>query len=338
MGHYATKFATVNDIDREWLQGQWKTGHTHTFRCRAHAILLSTKRMSIAEISLILGVTYETINAWIDRWNQQGREGIFDGEHPGRPPILDEGDRTIVQKIVESHPQQPSVILQKVQEQTKKSISSTTLRRVLRSMGFRWKRMRFSLRNRRDSKAFKKASQHLKRLVSSGKTDVVFLDEAHFSTVGVVGYAWQMKGERLLVPISGGSRKGIQVIGFLSAGGRVQTYVQQSRVLGETIVSVIDDYVKKVKRKTVLVLDNASPHTCHQLRERAIQWAKRGLVLYHLPPYSPELNAIEHLWNKLKHKMLPRTAWESIERLGTSLLESLKLLGSVRQLEPMPAL
>jgi transposase len=31
------------------------------------------------------------------------------------------------------------------------------------------------------------------------------------------------------------------------------------------------------------------------------RWAKRGLYLYYLPPYSPELNRIEILWKHAKH-------------------------------------
>jgi hypothetical protein len=68
MGRYATKFATVTQDDREWLRGQWKNGETHTTRCRAHAIILSSQHLSTVEISLILAVTYETVSSWLDRW------------------------------------------------------------------------------------------------------------------------------------------------------------------------------------------------------------------------------------------------------------------------------
>lgn len=31
--------------------------------------------------------------------------------------------------------------------------------------------------------------------------------------------------------------------------------------------------------------------------------------VYHLPPYGPELNAIERFWKKLKYQLLPVAAW-----------------------------
>ena len=39
-------------------------------------------------------------------------------------------------------------------------------------------------------------------------------------------------------------------------------------------------------------------------------WEGRGLFLYFLPPYSPELNRIELLWKKIKHEWLPLKAWK----------------------------
>ena len=51
----------------------------------------------------------------------------------------------------------------------------------------------------------------------------------------------------------------------------------------------------------MLVLDNASIHTAHLVRERPAAWAAAGLTLLFLPPYSPELNKIGLLWHRCKH-------------------------------------
>ncbi len=106
---------------------------------------------------------------------------------------------------------------------------------------------------------------------------------------------------------------------------------------GSSVIAAINDFARTLRGTTVLVLDNASPHTCREVSEHIEKWAERGLILYNLPPYSPELNAIEHLWRKLKHQFIPPTAWETIDKLAQSLLTSLKRLGTVHQLEPMLA-
>jgi hypothetical protein len=50
----------------------------------------------------------------------------------------------------------------------------------------------------------------------------------------------------------------------------------------------------------VVVLANAPFHTAGVIREREAQWETRGLTLYRLPAYCPQLNLIEGVWRRLK--------------------------------------
>ena len=55
-----------------------------------------------------------------------------------------------------------------------------------------------------------------------------------------------------------------------------------------------------LKQGTVVVMDNASFHRKNRLNDIA---KKYGIKIIFLPPYSPELNPIEHFWNWLKKKI-----------------------------------
>jgi transposase len=59
-------------------------------------------------------------------------------------------------------------------------------------------------------------------------------------------------------------------------------------------------FSKTLKKKTVVVMDNASVHTSEEFEECLSQWKKQGLIIKYLPPYSPELNLIEILWRNIK--------------------------------------
>jgi transposase len=338
MGRHASRFIRLNEDDQKWLEERWKHDASHSTRSRAHAMLLSSQRYSIIDISHILHVTYETIEAWMDRWDEHGRDGLTDNDRTGRPPALNEEDRHVLREIVQQHPQEPAVMIHQLQERTDKSVSRSTLRRTLRALGFRWKRLRRSLRKRRDPDAFGLAAEELKEIRAMPNVKLVYFDEANFSISGVVSYAWQPVGERVEIPISGGHRNSIQVLGFQSTDGTVRAYVQRSTVRGSSVVAAINDFIRTIRGTTVLVLDNASPHTCREVAQNIESWAKRGLILYRLPPYSPELNGIEHLWLKLKHQSIPAAAWEVIDKLAKGLINALKQFGTVCELEPILAL
>jgi transposase len=79
----------------------------------------------------------------------------------------------------------------------------------------------------------------------------------------------------------------------------------------------------------LLILDNASCHTSKAFHSRLKKWAERRLYVYHLPPYSPELNAIERLWKKIKHHLLPPAAWEQFTTLLHTLTDTLNTIGEV---------
>jgi len=55
----------------------------------------------------------------------------------------------------------------------------------------------------------------------------------------------------------------------------------------------------------VIVLDNASLHRSHTVRDALPRLWARGIYFFFLPPYSPEPNAIEGRFRVIKHDALP---------------------------------
>jgi putative transposase len=61
----------------------------------------------------------------------------------------------------------------------------------------------------------------------------------------------------------------------------------------------------------VVVLDNASLHTSKVVRRARLGLARRGIYLYYLPPYSPELNEAEPVFRQVKYQEIPRRSHTS---------------------------
>ena len=62
--------------------------------------------------------------------------------------------------------------------------------------------------------------------------------------------------------------------------------------------------------------------------EKCEEWEKRGLTLYFIPRYSPELNLIEILWRKIKYEWMPSLAYASMKALKMALRNILDSFGS----------
>lgn len=330
MARPACIFASIkNQQERDRLTKLWKEHPNHYTRMRGHAILLSDAGFEIPQLVEIFRTHRDTVRGWIARFEQDGVEGLLDDDRPGGPRKLDEKEEEILRDLLSQHPSRPAKVLSRLTELTGKSISRDTLRRYAHRFNLGWKRFRRSLRKKRDERAFHIARQELAELLEEPELDVVFFDEAGFSLKGVVPYGWLPVGERRDVPVTGAHGSTIQAIGFEHQDGRTETYLHKGFVNTEIVIQVLDEFCDTVEQTTVLVLDNASCHTSAAFEQCIERWAGKGLLVYHLPPYSPELNAIERLWRKLKYQLMPADAWERFTTLLGTLTTKLRELGNV---------
>lgn len=74
----------------------------------------------------------------------------------------------------------------------------------------------------------------------------------------------------------------------------------------------------------VIVIDNASFHRSQYIEEAVVA---AGCELWDLPPYSPDLNQIEHWWFVLKNWM--RQRWEEFESFRDCVDAAFKLCPNV---------
>ena len=61
-----------------------------------------------------------------------------------------------------------------------------------------------------------------------------------------------------------------------------------------------DMFLKIIKKRSVIVMDNAAFHRKNELESIAKQACCKILFL---PPYSPDLNPIKYFWSWLKRKL-----------------------------------
>ena len=83
----------------------------------------------------------------------------------------------------------------------------------------------------------------------------------------------------------------------------------------ESFLLLLDQLVRYYKgRKIHLITDNAKYHKCPAVRN----WLKdktEFIEIHYLPPYSPDLNATEHVWKKVKRMSTHNRFFASVDQL-----------------------
>ena len=167
--------------------------------------------------------------------------------------------------------------------------------------------------------------QELENLDSAGEIDLYYADESHVCTSGYVPYGWQFKDEDVFIPSEKSAR--LNIFGMITRGNQYKGFMTQESINADKVSDFLDKMSLQVRKRTFVVLDNATVHRNAKLKELRSIWESRGLFLFFLPPYSPELNLAETLWRILKGKWIRPMDYVSNDSLFYSANRALAAVG-----------
>lgn len=97
-------------------------------------------------------------------------------------------------------------------------------------------------------------------------------------------------------------RQRVNVLGALDQNHTLVWSAVKRPTRQEDVIAFFDRLSTQVRTLPhIVVLDNAGIHRSKAVERCRRRWARQGLGLFFLPPYSPELNRIEILWKHAKH-------------------------------------
>ena len=315
------------------LEKTMKDAASFRARTRAHSLLLSAQGTPIKEIAKTYQVDRDTVSAWLKQWEHHGAQSLYDKPRSCRPPKLTPDEQEIAQQYIKEEPRSLKSVVERLANHIQKRISISSLKRLAKRARLRWKRVRKSLKCLRDLDAFaqcQRALEALQQQEDTGKIDLYYFDEAGFALDPSIPYAWQESGTVIELPAMKYGR--INVLGFMNRKNDFHTYMFEQSIHTGVVIACFDAFCQTIKKKTVVVLDNASIHTSEEFEERIPHWKKQGLIIKYLTPYSPELNLIEILWRRIKYTWLPFSAYQCLNALIEALEDILSHVGSEYQI------
>jgi transposase len=318
----------INPLSFKLLERIYRQSRHHQVRQRAHFLIMVSQRVKIEDLKKIFNISYKTVYNWLNRWEYDGILGLYNKPGRGRKRTFNSEQEEQIRDWTKEDPRQSKKVVQKIKENWNVDISADTIKRILKSFSMSWHRMRRCVRGKPDPLEYKEKQAkliELKRLDDAGEINLYYLDETGFCLIPTVPYGWQNIGEYLSIDSSRSKR--LNVLGIMNRRNHLETYVSTQSINSDVIVACIDTFFPHVDIPTVIVVDRASIHTSAAIFERLEEWKERGLTIFELPAYSPELNLIEILWRFIKYQWIPISAYSSWEILVSSVEKILKEFG-----------
>ncbi len=302
---------TLKLLERIYQQSKY-----YQVRQRAHCIRLSYQGYKISELMAIFKVSRNTIYNWFNNWESSQLVGLYNSPGRGRKKLFDSEQAIILKKWVKETPKN----LEKVQEKSQKTwniaASKETIKRTVKSLQMGWYRIKRRVGGSPIPEFYDKKFKELNKLKEQEEKEEIeirYVDESGFCLIPYIPYAWQETGDK--IEIKSQKSKRLNVLGFLSRQNELEVYTFECSINSDVIVACIDNFCEKITKKTVLVMDNSSVHQNNYLWNKESEWAEKGLEIFFLPTYSPQLNIIEILWRFIKYKWLEAEDYESYSTL-----------------------
>jgi len=143
--------------------------------------------------------------------------------------------------------------------------------------------------------------EFIEQLEALPPESVIYIDECGIDNYLYREFAYAPRGEKVISKISGKKFKRTNLVAGICQGEWIAPMEYEG-----TTDSILFEYwfenclLKQAKCGSVIVLDNATFHKKSILPNLARQY---GCSVLFLPPYSPDLNPIEHKWAWLKKRL-----------------------------------
>lgn len=183
-----------------------------------------------------------------------------------------------------------------IKEQFKIDCCRDTVRKVLKRLGFSWKKAR-KLLNKANTAKRSEYLEILKDLMQDALDNehlLVFIDEAHIHLDTDEGFGWSVKGERFWVSSCSPGLAKVSFYGvYLYNLGQVRLFPYDVANGLNTIEVLSRIRAEFPHHKMTAIWDGAPYHRSQVVKDEA---ALLKIALQPLPAYSPDFMPVEHLW------------------------------------------
>lgn len=276
---------------------------------RIRVILLLDDNWTYKKISEAFFIDEGTIANWRKRYKEGGLERLFNDQYKVKKCFLSPDELEVLHEhLLLTTYRRTSEISKYIKENFNVKYENNSVRRLLKSLGFSYKKPK-----KMPAKASKEKQKKFLNQYNGFKSHgpVYFMDSTHPRHCPVMGYGWIKKGIDKFIPCNSG-RAHLNINGAINIK-TLDVVTRQSETVNK---DAICDLLKAIKAKNTdadkiyVVMDNASYNRSNKVKELA---KTLGIRLKYLPPYSPNLNHAERLWRFFREEVLSMNYYETLD-------------------------
>lgn len=283
---------------------------------RAHAILLSSLRKTAYDIAQILFVEEKTVREWIKRWHRTRMASVFSDNHRNHNASkLTDAQRKEIARVLRQAPSDYGIPKEFWDVSSLRSYVTAHFNVVYESSRsyhflFRVNHFSFKLPStfdiRRNDTAIEKRIKEIRTIISPFRNDPAWIllagDETRITWEAIVRRVWLPRGAKSVLKVHR-EHEAQNFLGFLNLKtGKPHLYPISWQNQRE-IVKVLKVIQKKYTDKRIcLIWDNAKFHKGNLIR-KALEKDLSNYFLINFPPYAPDTNPQEHVWQWSKDQV-----------------------------------
>jgi len=305
---------------------------------RRKAVMAVQGGQSPEVVIAVLGFHRNCIYEWLARYRAGGWHALKTGPRSGRPRKLSgEMIRWVYQAITLGNPLQYQfefvlwtrrIVVGLIKQRFGLSLSETSVGRLLKQLGLSVQKPLYVAREKNPARVdyfLRVKYPQIRRLAKKLGADIYFEDEAGVSSNHHRGTTWALRGHTPVVQTTSGSRFRFNMISAVNARGVLRFQVVEGSVGGDQFIAFLKALLHDATRPMVLIVDGAGFHRGQKVRQ-FVREHRQQLRVFFLPPYSPELNPDEQVWNEIKNNRLGKMTITGKKDLKTKILSELRSL------------
>lgn len=299
--------------EKQLLRDYFRTTSLLLIRLKSQAILLRSKLMKVVDISDVLGRDERTIERWIQDFKDRRLASIFTGHQDNENASkLTRSQKEEIRQILQSPPSD-----QKLPKefwdvpQLKKYVqaafgvvyeSEQSYHYLLKFSNLSFKQPDVFDSKRDDIQVRKRIIEIRKEVMPLMKHEewvVLASDETRIMLEAITRRAWLRQGERTVLKVER-SNESQYYVGFLN----LKTGRDHIKALHwgnqKEIIKALEEVTQKLypDKRICIIWDNVSFHKGKELRKKLKKGSSLEKIhLINFPPYAPDCNPQEQVWN-----------------------------------------